>query len=223
MLGKGRVGKKTTTANIGLSLARLGFPVIAIDADVGLHNLDLLIGLENRVNYTLVEVLNGDCRLNQALVRDKCWSRLRRLWPQQWRWIEEEGPHSLYYTQTLISPPYKLSKTFSLPSNHISSCPIPYLLSLSIKPYLLIDVDTAAHALSPALPPFLSSPLLTSPPRLSSLPLPPLTAVAALSTATAALATATLASLNRPHCSTSAPTTPACHHHCRRTPSSHRS
>ncbi|CAN1355237.1 Septum site-determining protein minD homolog, chloroplastic [Linum perenne] len=77
--GNDGVGKTTTTANIGISLARLGFSVVAVDCDVGLRNLDLLLGLENRVNYTLVEVLNGDCRLDQALVRDKRWSNFELL------------------------------------------------------------------------------------------------------------------------------------------------
>jgi len=65
------VGKTTTTANIGMALARLGRQVCVLDADFGLRNLDLLLGLENRVVYTVSDVLNGDCRLEQALVRDK--------------------------------------------------------------------------------------------------------------------------------------------------------
>lgn len=77
--GKGGVGKTTTTANIGLCLARLEFKVVAVDADVGLRNLDLLLGLENRVNYTAMEVLNGECRLDQALIRDKRWTNLELL------------------------------------------------------------------------------------------------------------------------------------------------
>ncbi|WP_298614623.1 septum site-determining protein MinD [uncultured Thermosynechococcus sp.] len=104
--GKGGVGKTTASANIGVALAKLGRSVVLIDADFGLRNLDLLLGLENRVVYTAIDVLTGQCRLDQALVRDKRLNKLVLLPAAQNRNKDAITPEQMRQLASALSKHY---------------------------------------------------------------------------------------------------------------------
>jgi len=93
--GKGGVGKTTTTANLGAALALLDKTVALVDADIGLRNLDVVMGLENRIVYDLVDVIEGNCRLKQALIKDKRYSNLFLLPAAQTRDKDAVSPEQM--------------------------------------------------------------------------------------------------------------------------------
>ena len=93
--GKGGVGKTTATANIGTALAMRGHKVVVVDTDIGLRNLDVIMGLENRIVYDLVNVIEGKCKLRQAMIKDKHELELYLIPAAQTRDKDSIGPEQL--------------------------------------------------------------------------------------------------------------------------------
>ncbi len=115
--GKGGVGKTTLTANLGIALAGQGARTVVLDADFGLRNLDLLLGLENRIVFTAQEVLAETCRLDQALVKHKQQPNLALLPAGNPRMLEWLKPEDMQTIVEMLSERFRL-RSDRLPCGH---------------------------------------------------------------------------------------------------------
>jgi len=104
--GKGGVGKTTTTANVAFALASLGERVVCIDGDIGLRNLDVVMGLENRIVYDLVDIVEGRCRLRQAMIKDKHFENLFLIPAAQTRDKSAVSPSDMVRLCEQLKPDY---------------------------------------------------------------------------------------------------------------------
>lgn len=106
--GKGGVGKTTITANLSIALSKLGKKVIAIDTDIGLRNLDVVMGLENHIIYNIVDVIEGNCRLHQAIIKDRKHSNLYLLPSAQSKDKDAINPNQMVNLVEKLKTQYEL-------------------------------------------------------------------------------------------------------------------